>query len=199
MLLKTVAVAAMIFIGVAARQFVTERLTRVEVMSAPTANRLRRAFGFEAIVGVVVLVLSSWLLALTPAHAASGSSTANKDLGVPQLIRNTDNGVEVQVRFTQVVGPNAVRVDVLQAPDGFTGLQVICDAAGRLRRRRRVARRAAHLRVRRASCRVVGHPHGAAGTWTITVKINGADDGFEERRWWISGTPTASTVASAPG
>ena len=149
MLLKTVAVAVMIFIGVAARQFVTERLTRVEVMSAPTANRLRRAFGFEAIVGVIVLVLSSWLLALTPAHAASSSSTANKDLGVPQLIRNADNGVEVQVRFTQVVGPNAVRVDVLQAPAGLHRPAGDLHPADRLRRRRRVARRAAHLRVRR--------------------------------------------------
>ena len=125
MLLKTLAVAVMIFIGVAARQFVAARLSRMEVMSAPTATRLRRAFGVEASIGVVVLILSAWLLALTPAHAATTSSSSDKDLGPPQLIRNSDNGVEVQVRFTQVVGPNAVRVDVLQAPAGFNGLQVV--------------------------------------------------------------------------
>jgi copper transport protein len=177
MLLKTLAVALMIFVGLAARQFVVERLSRVEVMTAPTATRLRRAFGFEAGIGVVVLMLSSWLLALTPAHAGTSSSSSNKDLGPPQLIRNADNSVDVQVRFGQVVGPNAVRVDVLQAPDGITGLQVVftppqdagvvgvvldvplnCECAAELPKE-------------------TGIPIGAPGTWTLTVKINGAEMG----------------------
>ena len=177
MLLKTLAVAAMIFVGLAARQFVMERLSRVEVMSAPTATRLRRAFGFEAGIGVVVLILSSWLLTLTPAHAGGTSSPSEKDLGAPQLIRNEENGVHVQVRFTQVVGPNAVRVDVLEAPEGFNGLQVVftppedagvvgvvldvpltCECAAELPKE-------------------TGIPIGAAGTWTITVKINDAEMG----------------------
>ena len=116
---------------------------------------------------------------------------------MPQLIRNTDNGVEVQVRFTQVVGPNAVRVDVLQAPDGFTGLQVIwtppadagvvgvaldvpltCECAAQLPRSS-------------------GIPIGAAGTWTITVKINGAEMG--SKNVVVVNGSAASTVASAPG
>ncbi|MFT3852138.1 MAG: copper resistance protein CopC [Ilumatobacteraceae bacterium] len=177
MLLKTVAVALMIFVGLAARQFVTERLSRVEVMNAPTATRLRRAFGFEAGIGVVVLILSSWLLALTPAHAGTTASPSEKDLGPAQLIHNAANGVDVQVRFTQVVGPNAVRVDVLQAPEGFSGLQVVftppeesgvvgvaldvpltCECAAELPK-------------------ATGIPIGAPGTWTITVKINDVEMG----------------------
>ena len=195
LLLKTVAVAVMIFVGVAARQFVVERLSRVEVMTTPTATRLRRAFGFEAGIGVLVLVLSSWLLALTPAQATS-TSTGDADLGPPQLIRNADNGVEVQVRFNQVVGPNAVRVDVLQAPEGFTGLQVIftppedsgvvgvaldvpltCECAAELPRS-------------------TGIPIGAPGTWTLTVKINDVDMG-SKNVVVASGTETAATATSA--
>ncbi len=197
MLLKTLAVAAMIFVGLAARQFVVERLSRVEVMTAPTATRLRRAFGFEAAIGVLVLVLSSWLLALTPAHAASTSSTTNHDLGVPQLINNTDSGVQVQVRFTQVVGPNAVRVDVLQAPAGFSGLQVVFTPppdAGVVGVALDVPLTCAcSAELPRSS----GIPIGAAGTWTLTVKVNGAEMG--SKNVVVVNGPDATTVASAPG
>lgn len=177
LLLKTLAVAAMIFVGVAVRQFVVERLSRVEVMTAPTATRLRRAFGFEAAIGVVVLILSSWLLALTPAHAGTSSSASNKDLGVPQVIRNVENGVAVQVRFTQVVGPNAVQVTVLEAPQGFNGLQVQwtppeeAGVVGVLLDVPLTCECIAELP------RSSGIPLGAAGTWTLTVKINGVDMG----------------------
>ena len=195
MLLKTLAVALMIFVGLAARQFVVERLARVEVMTTPTATRLRRAFGFEAGIGVVVLVLSSWLLALTPANATSDSSSSSSDLGPAQLIRNADNGVDVQVRFSQVVGPNAVRVDVLQAPDGFAGLQVLftppedagvvgvvldvpltCECAAELPK-------------------ATGIPIGAPGTWTITVKINGAEMG--SKNVVVASASDAATTTSA--
>lgn len=195
MLLKTIAVALMIFVGLAARQFVTERLSRVEVMNAPTATRLRRAFGFEAGIGVVVLILSSWLLALTPAHAGTSSSPSEKDLGPPQLIHNADNGVDVQVRFTQVVGPNAVRVDVLDAPQGFSGLQVVftppeesgvvgvvldvpltCECAAELPK-------------------ATGIPIGAPGTWTITVKINDVEMG--SKNVVVASTANAPTTTAS--
>ena len=46
-------------------------------MTAPLATRLRRALGIEALVGIVVLALTSWLLALTPPGlGASGSRLA---------------------------------------------------------------------------------------------------------------------------
>jgi len=196
MLLKTLAVAVMIFIGVAARQFVAARLSRMEVMSAPTATRLRRAFGVEASIGVVVLILSAWLLALTPAHAATSSSSSERDLGVPQLIRNSDNGVEVQVRFTQVVGPNAVRVDVLQAPAGFNGLQVVWtppEDAG-------VVGVALDVPLT-CECsaelpRSSGIPLGAAGTWTLTVKINDVEMG--SKNVVVVNGPDVTTAASTP-
>ena len=52
-LLKTVVVAVMIFVAVSARQFVNQRLARADELTIPMADRLRRAFGVEALAGVV--------------------------------------------------------------------------------------------------------------------------------------------------
>ena len=66
-LLKAVAVAAMIAVGLEARRQVGYRLDRAHEMTVPLADRFRRAFGAEAAIGVVVLAFSGWLLSLTPA------------------------------------------------------------------------------------------------------------------------------------
>ncbi|MDG2234474.1 MAG: CopD family protein, partial [Ilumatobacter sp.] len=66
--LKVVLVAAMVFVGLSARQFAQQRLARTHEMTVPMADRLRRAFGVEAAIGLVVLLASSWLLALTPVN-----------------------------------------------------------------------------------------------------------------------------------
>ena len=48
LLLKTVLVAAMLFVGLTARQVAQARLARAGDLTPPTADRLRRAFGTEA-------------------------------------------------------------------------------------------------------------------------------------------------------
>jgi copper transport protein len=65
-LLKTVAVAAMVFVAMTARQIANARLARASELNARVADRMRRAFGTEAAIGVVVVALSGWLLALDP-------------------------------------------------------------------------------------------------------------------------------------
>ena len=55
LLLKTVAVAAMVFVGLTARQIARPSLTRASELSIKTADRLRRAFGTEAAIGLVVI------------------------------------------------------------------------------------------------------------------------------------------------
>ena len=74
LLLKTVAVAVMLFIAIKARQFVNERLARADEMTVPMADRLRRAFGTEAAIGIVAVALSAWMFALTPPNADAGTS-----------------------------------------------------------------------------------------------------------------------------
>jgi copper transport protein len=199
MLLKTVAVIAMLFVGVATRQFVRGRLARAESMPAPMATRLRRAVGTEALAGIVVLVLTAWLLALTPGNLEAGSSsTSAKDFGAPQLIRNTDLKVELRVSFTQVVGPNAVRVDVSQVPlAGFTGLTVEFTPP-------QDAGVSAVVLTVPMTCACVrtlplesGLPLAAPGVWKITVKINGVEIG--SRNVQVNAPATATATVAATG
>ncbi len=68
-LLKAITVAVMIAVALAVRQQVGLRLARAQELSAPLADRFRRAFGAEVTAGVVVLAFSGWLLALTPPNA----------------------------------------------------------------------------------------------------------------------------------
>lgn len=123
-ILKVAVVAGMVFVGVAARQFITQRMNRVNEMSSPLAARLRRAFTIEAALGVVVLLLTSWLLTLVPAGLGGGDAP-DLDLGVVHRFTNPALGVEVDVAFTEVVGVNDVRIEVVTAPTGgVSGLMV---------------------------------------------------------------------------
>lgn len=78
MLFKVLPVVAMVVIGTATRQFVNARMSRAEEMTTPLAGRLRRAVGFEAMLGVAILGISSWMLSTQPGNlVASGRSSAN--------------------------------------------------------------------------------------------------------------------------
>jgi hypothetical protein len=92
-------------------------------MTAPLATRLRRALGIEALVGIVVIGLTSWLLALTPPglNADSGSTL---DLGAPKEFVNNAMNVDVVVAFSERVGTNDVRIEVVAPPSGLSGLTV---------------------------------------------------------------------------
>lgn len=123
LIVKTLFVSLMVFVGVAARQFINQRVTRVDSMTAPLATRLRRALGIEALVGILVLALTAWLLALTPPGlSASGSSSL--DLGAPKEFVNNAMNVEVTVAFSERVGTNDVRIEVIAPPSGLAGLTV---------------------------------------------------------------------------
>jgi putative copper export protein/methionine-rich copper-binding protein CopC len=199
LLLKTAVVALMVGFWLTTQRFVHDRMQRAETMSAPLSTRLRRAIGLEAAVGVVVLVLSAWLLALTPAHTGASSSThTDRTLGAPQLIRNTDNGVEVRIAFTQTVGLNAVRVDVVKVPlQGFTGLDIEfapppdSGVGGVVLTVPLTCECSAELPL------ASGVPLDAPGTWTITVKINGIDMGSKNVSVTVPGTTSATSTTIA--
>jgi copper transport protein len=125
-LLKTVAVAAMIFVAVSARQFVNQRLARANEMTVPMADRLRRAFGFEAAVGVVVLALSAWLLSLSPSNVAAGP-----DIGyaISVVVEAPEAELDVTVRLTRDrVGLSGMAVEVDAPEEGLSGLEVVLTA-----------------------------------------------------------------------
>ena len=87
--LKSIAVGVMVFLGVAARQFIKERVARVDAMTGQLALRLRRAVGIEAMCGVVVLALTAWMLSLTPPKVAA-TSDDTKGLAASVQIANDD-------------------------------------------------------------------------------------------------------------
>ncbi len=124
--LKTVAVAGMIFVAVSARQFVNQRLARAHELTVPMADRLRRAFGIEAAVGIVVLALSAWLLALAPPNVSQGPDIA---YAITLPVDAPEANLDVTVRLTRDrVGLSGLSVDVKAPDEGLSGLEVVLTA-----------------------------------------------------------------------
>jgi putative copper export protein/methionine-rich copper-binding protein CopC len=120
LLLKAVAVGAMVFVGLATRQFVNAQLRRVDSLSAPLANRLRRATGIEAVAGVVVLAITSWLLSFTPPNLVEASPVGQYGYSAPMVADDLD----VTVRLTGVVGRNGLRIEVASPTTGLSNFTV---------------------------------------------------------------------------
>ena len=66
--LKILVVGFMAYATWVTRQFVLTRMHRVRALDDRLAAHLRRAVGTEATAGVVVLALTSWMMATTPIH-----------------------------------------------------------------------------------------------------------------------------------
>ena len=171
MIVKVLFVSGMVFVGVATRQFVSHRMTRVETMSAPLAMRLRRALGIEATIGVVVIMITAWLLALTPPGLGGGSSSL--DLGPQYRFQNTSIGFDMSVAFSETIGPNDVRIEVLHVPvTGIDGLAIdfIPPATSSVN-----GLTIHDIGLKGAGVAVLEKNDGfsllAAGTWTIVVRI----------------------------
>ena len=122
-IVKALFVSVMVFVGVAARQFINQRVSRVDAMTAPLATRLRRALGIEALIGVLVMALSAWLLALSPPGLAAGGD-GSLQLGSVHRFVSATGTTEIDVSFSERVGANDVRIEVVAPATGLTGLTV---------------------------------------------------------------------------
>ena len=121
LLLKTLFVAVMLFVGLTARQVAQARLARAADLTPPTADRLRRAFGTEAAIGIVVIGLSGWMLSYTPGKV----DTDDVDYAIEETIVDEANGLDVTVSLDPGrVGLNALRVEVREPETGITGLRL---------------------------------------------------------------------------
>jgi copper transport protein len=119
LLLKALIVGVMVFVSLATRQFVASRLRAADTMTVPLAARLRRATSFEALGGVVVLILSAWLLSLTPAGAADTTPAVEYAYTDGRFVAD---GLDLTVSLTGGVGPNGVRVEVQEPADGLSNI-----------------------------------------------------------------------------
>ena len=123
LLLKTVLVALMLFVGLTARQVAQARLARAHDLSTVTADRLRRAFGTEAVIGIVVLGLSGWMLSFTPPKEPASDEV---DYAVVEPFVDPTSGLDLTVSVNPSrVGLNQLRVELRGPTTGdVTGLIV---------------------------------------------------------------------------
>ena len=113
----------MLFVGLTARQVAQARLGRAHDLSTITADRLRRAFGTEAVIGLVVLGLSGWLLSFTPPKQPESDGV---DYEVVEPFVDPATGLDLTVSVNRSrVGLNQLRVDLRGPTTGdVTGLIV---------------------------------------------------------------------------
>ena len=166
--LKSIAVGAMVFLGVAARQFIKERVARVDAMTGQLAVRLRRAVGIEAACGIIVLTLTAWMLSLAPPKVAA-TADSTKDLAATLQI--TNDSADVTVKFSGVVGPNAVRVEVDKPETGIADLAIdFSPPAGTT-----VPAVTLNVPLTEAGIALLpieqGVPLGSPGVWTVSVRF----------------------------
>ncbi len=168
--LKTVVVAVMIFVAFSARQFVAQRLNRAQQMSVALSTRLRRAFGAEAAIGIVALVLSAWLLAFTPPNV---DAVARVGYEVSQTHTDVGGIIEVEVSFTDdMVGTVGMQVEVKAPAEGLTGLDIVLTAPDNptlVGYRQSIPITGPGFAVRDEA---VGFPLTVAGDWVVTVEAN---------------------------
>ena len=192
--LKSIAVGVMVFLGVAARQFIKERVARVDAMTGQLAVRLRRAVGIEAMCGVVVLALTAWMLSLSPPKvAATGGSTK----GLAANVEISNDEADVVVQFSAVVGPNAVRVEVDKPKTGVAGLAVDFSPPANTT----VAAVTLNVPLTAAGVAVLpieqGIPLLSPGVWTVTVRFGTTSIG--SKTVLITDGTTASTGSTPLG
>lgn len=121
-LLKAVAVAAMLAVALAARQQVQVRLDRTSELSVGLADRFRRAFTAEVAIGVVVLMFSGWLVSLTPAKV---DPLAGEDYLPALEFIDPTSGLQARVAVAPgVVGRNGLKVEIDAPAEGVSNVVV---------------------------------------------------------------------------
>ncbi len=180
LVLKVIVVATMVFVGVATRQFVQARLARADVMNAPIASKLRRAVGTEAVIGVVVLGITSWMLASPPGNLdASGVSRGN--YAFQQRFVDPTGKLDLRLSANPSrVGPNELLVEIVKPKSDISQVTIRFDpppnttAASVILSVPLSVAGIAHLD------QDIGIPLGVAGAWTVTVDLVATVGTFHE-------------------
>lgn len=194
---KAVGVAAMVYLGVALRQYIARNVAKRREINGRTAGKLRRAVLAEAGFGVFVLIVTSWAVATLPPNVDPPGTDKTNYAFVGE---RSGGAFDVQVKVTPaVVGANAVRIDVFSPESGLTDLtvqfnpptnttasvtlNVPLDGVG-----------AARLPMKE------GVPFGAPGLWTVIVTANGPEGPLPSVTYTVSvmsgsGEPVDTTVA----
>ncbi len=200
---KAVAVALMLFVGMTARQIAQHRLARATDLTPPAADQLRRAFGTEAVIGVVVLGLSAGLMSFTPAKV---DEEPVQEFAVEKAVVDTTSGLNLVVRLDPGrVGQNRLQVEVLAPETGLSGLTVTFVAPANSQADtivQPIPLTGAGIADTTADLSA-GIPFEVAGAWTLQVDattstgaVSGAGGSFEIRN--ADGSLPASDIDPSP-
>ncbi len=111
--LKILVVGFMAYATWVTRQFVLTRMQRVPALDERVAAHLRRAVGTEATAGVVVLALTSWMMATTPIHFYE----APRDNGPRYAFSEELKNDRFRVRFSvspATTGQNQILIELFE-------------------------------------------------------------------------------------
>ncbi|MBU6314890.1 MAG: copper resistance protein CopC [Acidobacteria bacterium] len=173
LLSKTLFVALMVAVSLATGQFVAQRMVRAAYLSDQMVVRLRRPLTIEAVLGVVALGLTSWMLSLNP-PGLSASDGPDLSLEAPQQYVNNTLNANINLAFSQRTGANDVRIEMISPATGTTGLRVEflpplgSSAPGMVIDP--IPLTGAGVAVLQAD---KGFTLGASGTWTVLVYLDG--------------------------
>ncbi len=170
LVVKSIAVIAMAFVAIGARSVINAKLARRETMSAAHAERFRRTFGTEALIGVVVLAFSGWLRSLNPPKV---SLIPEMTYAVTVPVEDAASGFVAEVSLDPSrVGLNGLEVLVVETPAPITDLVVEFDpevgsyGRGTIQDIPLTGRGVARLPLG------TGLPFDVPGTWTVTVTVS---------------------------
>ncbi|MEN9803715.1 MAG: hypothetical protein RIS41_562 [Actinomycetota bacterium] len=168
--LKSIGVAGMVYLGMLTRQVVATRLRKAKVLNAKLTASLRRAVATEAAIGVFVLAISAWAVATLPDRVEPPGTDRTEYAYVGD---RSGGSFDVQLKITPAqVGVNAVRIDVYSPEAGLTDLTVqfnppTPNTASVTLNVPLDGKGAARLPLSE------GIPFGVAGLWTAVVTGNG--------------------------
>ncbi len=173
LLVKAVGVAVLAYVATVNRQTVRGKLDRSVQLNGRVAGRLRRAFSFELLTGLVVMGLAAWMLNSIPPGAANAAAT-NKVKAVAEVSLK-DSGIDVSVGAAPAsVGVNTIVITVRKPVTGLVDMDVQLLSPSPQGGGIDIPKVAAVLKGK-GSMRVEGVPLDTPGLWTIVVTARDTD------------------------
>lgn len=112
MILKTIVVAGMIFVSASVRQFIIRGLARTKSLNERAVYRLKKPVGVELSLSIVVLAMSSWLMAMRPPYVLLADKGPRVEYAIVQELEGKDD-FKVRVSITPGnVGANRVLIEL---------------------------------------------------------------------------------------
>lgn len=112
MILKTIVVAGMIFVSASVRQFILRGLARTKSLNERAVYRLKKPVGVELSLSIVVLAMSSWLMAMRPPYVLLADKGPRVEYAIVQELEGKDD-FKVRVSITPGnVGANRVLIEL---------------------------------------------------------------------------------------